>query len=311
MAEEEKYDLLVVLGPTASGKTRLGVALARALGGEILSADSRQVYRGLDLGTGKDLAEYRQGGPPVPYQLIDVAGLGEEYSVFRFQRDFFRALGEVRARGRLPVLVGGTGLYLEAVLEGYALVEVPEDPALRRELEGLSLDELQDRLAGLKRLHNVSDFKSRERLVRAIEVAEGQARAQGAGARPAWPALHPLVLGTRWPREELRARIRARLAERLAAGMLGEADRLLASGVSHARLRELGLEYRWMSRHRQGELGLEAMQAGLARAIAEFARRQESWFRRMERRGTPIHWIERAEPAEALEVVRREGRLTP
>jgi tRNA dimethylallyltransferase len=307
MPETDRHDLLVVLGPTASGKTRLGVALARALGGEILSADSRQVYRGLDLGTGKDLAEYREGGAPVPYHLIDVAEVGEEYSVFRFQRDFFRVLGEVRGRGRLPVLVGGTGLYLESVLAGYALVEVPEDPALRRELEGLSFEELQARLAGLKRLHNVSDFKSRERLVRAVEVAGGQARARA----PAWPALRPLVLGTRWPREELRARIRRRLEERLATGMLDEVDRLLAAGVSHARLRELGLEYRWLSRHRQGELERQELVDGLARAIAGFARRQESWFRRMERRGCAVRWIERAASEPALELVRREGRFTP
>jgi len=309
MPDAQPHDLLVVLGPTASGKTRLGVALARALGGEILSADSRQVYRGLDLGTGKDLAEYREGGPPVPYHLIDVADVAEEYSVFRYQRDFFAALGEVRARGRLPVVVGGTGLYLEAVLEGYAFVEAPEDPALRAELAGLPDEALRERLAALKRLHNVSDFKDRARLVRAIEIASAQARAREGGARPAWPALRPLLLGTRWPREVVRARIRARLEVRLRAGMLDEARGLLDAGVGHARLRELGLEYRWLSRQLAGEIDLPTLVDGLARDIGELARRQESWFRRMERRGARIHWVERAEPAAALEIVRREGRF--
>jgi tRNA dimethylallyltransferase len=303
-----RHDTLVVLGPTASGKTRLGVLLARALGGEILSADSRQVYRGLDLGTGKDLGEYREGGPAVPYHLIDLREPAAEYSAFHFQRDFFAAHAEVRARGRLPVVVGGTGLYLEAVLERYAFVEVPEDEALRAELQGLDPAALQARLAGLKPLHNVSDFKARERLVRAIEIAAGQARS--AGAAPAWPELRPLVLGTRWPRDELRARIRRRLEERLDAGLLDEVDRLHGAGLTYERMEALGLEYRFLARFRQGQLATrEALVDSLARAIQAFARRQESWFRRMERRGARIRWIDRAEPEAALELVRAELQL--
>lgn len=298
---EEGIRLLVVLGPTASGKTRMAVALARALGGEVLSADSRQVYRGLTIGTGKDLAEYGQ----VPVHLVDLLEPAERYSVYRFQRDCFGALRAVAGRGALPVLCGGTGLYLEAVLERYEMSEVAPDEKLRAELAALSLDALAARLARSRRLHNVTDLKSRQTLIRAVEIAE---RSAGAPA-PKWPALQPLVLGARWDRAELDSRIRARLVARIEAGMIEEAERLHAAGLSLARMDELGLEYRYLARLLAGELDREALVEQLGRAIRRFARRQLSWFRRMERRGWAIHWIDRADAGRALEIA--AGRFGP
>lgn len=279
-------DLLVVLGPTASGKTRLAVALARSLGGEIVSADSRQVYRGLDIGTGKDLEEYGE----VPYHLIDIADPGEEFNVFEFQRRAFAAFETIRSRGRLPILAGGTGLYLDAVLRGYRLVEVPENPVLREELAGLSDVALVERLERSGRpLHNTTDVTDRKRLVRAIEIAQGEAEA--AAGLPPLPEIRPLVLGIRWEREALRRRITARLRQRLEEGMIEEVERLHASGVGWETLEFYGLEYRFVARHLQGKLSRNDMFQKLNSAIHEFARKQETWFRRMERQGTEIRWV--------------------
>jgi len=279
-------NLIVFLGPTASGKTGLGVAAAQLLGGEIVSADSRQVFRGMDLGTGKDLAEYGA----VPYHLIDVAEAGAEFSVFAFQRACFEALEEIWGRGRMPVLVGGTGLYLDAVLQGYRLVEVPESPSLRAELALLDTEALRQRLLRLRpEQHNRSDLEQRERLVRAIEVAEGTAAAQGATAP--LPELHPAVYGLSWPRETLRRRITERLHERVRQGMLEEVAALHEQGVAWAALEYYGLEYRFIARHLQGELNRNDMLQKLASAIHQFAKRQETWFRRMERQGVAIRWL--------------------
>jgi tRNA dimethylallyltransferase len=297
---EPAFNLLVILGPTASGKTRLAVGAARALGGEIVSADSRQVYRGMDLGTGKDLAEYEE----VPYHLIDIVDPGYEFSVFEFQRRFFEAFADIRERGRLPILVGGTGLYLDAVLKGYRLVEVPENPELRRELAELDQDALAARLLELRPdLHNSTDLLDRQRLVRAIEIAEGE-EAAGAGLPPL-PSLRPLVFGIRWERQTLRRRITARLKERLEQGLIEEVARLHEEGVPWATLEYYGLEYRFVARHLQGELNRNDMFQKLNSAIHDFAKRQETWFRRMERQGTKIHWLEGAgEPlGEMLRVV--------
>jgi tRNA dimethylallyltransferase len=280
---------VVILGPTASGKTRLGVAAARLLGGEIISADSRQVFRGMDLGTGKDLAEYGE----VPYHLIDIAAPGEEFNVFVFQRRFFEAFTEIQGRGRLPVLVGGTGLYLDAVLKGYRLVEVPENPALRAELAEFSLQELSERLRRQRpQQHNTTDLLDLSRLVRAIEIAEGEAAA--VADLPPLPVLRPLVFGLRWARAELRRRISARLKERLDQGLLEEVTRLHAEGVAWERLEFYGLEYRFVARHLKGELSRDDMFQQLESAIHDFAKRQETWFRRMERQGIEIHWLEGA-----------------
>ena len=304
MTNEKSPNLLVILGPTASGKTRLGVGLARHFGGEILSADSRQVYRGMDLGTGKDLEEYGE----IPHHLIDIVDPGEEFSVFDFQRCFFEALADIRRRRRLPVLVGGTGLYLDAVLRGYRLVAVPENPRLRQELAELDDDRLRARLLALRpQLHNTTDLQERDRLVRAIEIAEGETAA--AAGLPPLPELRPVIFGVRWERTELRRRITARLKERLGQGMLEEAARLHAAGVPWETLEFYGLEYRFLARHLQGQLNRNDMLQKLNSAIHDFAKRQETWFRRMERQGTVIHWLDGAgEPlAEALRVLANGG----
>jgi tRNA dimethylallyltransferase len=295
-------NLLVILGPTASGKTTLGVRLAHALGGEILSVDSRQVYRGLDLGSGKDLAEYNVEGDPVPYHLIDIVDLDAEFSVFAYQRAFFEAFEDVQNRGRLPVAVGGTGLYLSAVLDGYRMVEVPENPVLREELAGLDMPALETRLRVLKpNLHNTSDLTDHARLVRAIEIAEHSRDHPPAPL----PEVRALVLGTRWPRVELRDRIAARLRERLDAGMIDEVAGLHAQGYSWERLDLLGLEYRFIARYLRGEIeNRKTLFAELNTAIAQFAKRQETWFRRMERLGTQIHWVDRADYAAALRILK-------
>jgi tRNA dimethylallyltransferase len=292
------FDLLVVLGPTASGKTRLGVQLAKALGGEVISADSRQVYRGMDIGTGKDLAEYGD----IPRHLIDIVNPGDEFSVFEFQRLFFEVYAAVRERGNFPVLVGGTGMYLQAVLQGYRLVETTPNTTLRRELADLSMAVLAERLKGsASRLHNTTDLLERERLVRAIEIVEYERE-----HRPEpIPEMKPLILGIRWEREALRRRIDVRLRERLAQGMIEEVERLHRQGVPWETLEFYGLEYRFIARHLKGELNRNDMFQKLGSAIHDFAKRQETWFRRMERSGIVIRWLNGAgDPfAEALEMV--------
>ncbi|KIH75723.1 tRNA delta(2)-isopentenylpyrophosphate transferase [Geoalkalibacter ferrihydriticus DSM 17813] len=286
MREKTDINLLVVLGATASGKTRLGVELARRLNGEIISADSRQVFRGMDLGTGKDLSEYGE----VPFHLIDIAEAGSEFSLFAFQRHFFSAFADIQRRGRLPLLVGGTGLYLDAVLRGYRLIEVPPDPSLRARLATLDDATLRARLRRLKpEQHNTTDLMERARLVRAIEIAEGERAA--AAELPPLPEVRPLVLGLRWERAALRRRIGLRLRERLAQGMVDEVARLHAAGVSWERLEFYGLEYRFIARHLQGALDYDTMLQQLATAIGQFAKRQETFFRRMERQGVEIHWV--------------------
>jgi tRNA dimethylallyltransferase len=309
LAGPDDHDLLVVLGPTACGKTRLGVALARALGGEIVSADSRQVYRGLDIGTGKDLAEYGSGAERVAHHLIDVVAPDEQYSLYHFQRACYAVFESLWARGRLPLLVGGSGLYIEAVIEGYALVAAPPDPALRAELKALDFDQLVERLrASRPQLHNTTDLTDRRKLERAIEIAE---RAQQTPPPPR-PQLRPLLLGTAFARETIYARIGQRLAQRLDEGLIEEVERLRAEGLSWQRLDELGLEYQHVAAYLRGHYASrEALHAGLWQAIRHFARRQLSWFRRMERRGWSIHWIPEADPQAALEVLRRHGRFGP
>ncbi|HEY6871462.1 MAG TPA: tRNA (adenosine(37)-N6)-dimethylallyltransferase MiaA [Geobacteraceae bacterium] len=295
------FDLLVILGPTASGKTRLGVGLARALSGEIISADSRQVYREMDIGTGKDLAEYGE----IPYHLIDIVAPGSEFDVFRFQRRFLEAFANIRGRGRLPILVGGTGMYLEAVLRGYRLIEVPENPDLRAELAGQSTEALAERLKrSATRLHNTTDLLDRNRLVRAIEIADYERD----HAPEPLPEIRPLVLGVRWERARLRERITARLRERLGNGLIAEVERLHAAGIPWERLEFYGLEYRYVARHLKGELTGNDLFQKLNSAIHDFAKRQETWFRRMERNGSAIRWVDGAgEPLdEALRIVAAE-----
>lgn len=285
--ETEKNKLLVVLGATAGGKTGLAVQAARQFAGEIISADSRQVYRGMDLGTGKDLQEYAE----VRYHLIDIAEPGSEYNVFQFQRDCFVALEDIWQRQQLPILCGGTGMYLDAVLRGYRLIEVPENPQLRAELEPWPDDQLRERLVLLKpELHNRTDLDDRSRLIRAIEIASGE-QAAAAELSPL-PELRPLVFGLQWPREILRQRIALRLQQRLDAGMIEEVQQLHASGVPWEKLEFYGLEYRLIAQHLQGQLSRNDMVQKLRSAIGQFAKRQETFFRRMEKQGVQIHWLD-------------------
>lgn len=297
-------NLLVLLGATASGKTRLGVELARLLQGDIISADSRQVYRGMDLGTGKDLAEYGE----VPYHLIDIVDPGYEFNVFEFQHRAYAAIEAIRQRDRLPLLVGGTGLYLDAVLRGYRLVAVAENPQLRSELAALAMAQLAERLLQLRpELHNSTDLTDRARLLRAIEIASGEAAA--AAGLPPPPEIRPLVLGLQWPRELLRQRITLRLKQRIEQGMIEEVAGLHATGVPWATLEFYGLEYRFIAQHLQGHLNRNDMTQKLGSAIHQFAKRQETWFRRMEKQGTRIHWLDaEGDPlGEAMGVIARES----
>lgn len=282
---DSPLSLLVVLGPTASGKTALGVRLALQAGGEIISADSRQVYRGMDIGTGKDLAEYGD----VPYHLIDIRDPSDEFSLFHFQQACLKALADIQGRGKVPVLVGGTGLYLESILRGYRLVEAPENPALRAELASLSHEELSGRLIQeAPSVHNTTDLLDRDRMIRAIEIAW-----HGKVHQPdPLPDIRPLIFGIRWERSALRKRITDRLKERIAGGMIEEVRDLHASGISWERLEFFGLEYRFIARHLRGELNRNDMFQKLNSAIHDFAKRQETWFRRMERNGIAIHWLD-------------------
>ncbi|MCD4688066.1 MAG: tRNA (adenosine(37)-N6)-dimethylallyltransferase MiaA [Desulfuromonadaceae bacterium] len=297
------YNLLVILGPTASGKTRLAVAAAQQFGGEIISADSRQVFRGMDIGTGKDLAEYGDS----PYHLIDIVEAGSEFSVFDFQERFVTAFKVIQSSGRLPMLVGGTGLYLDAALRRYRLVKVPENPALRAELAELDLNGLQHRLLQARpEQHNTSDLQDRERLVRAIEIAIGE---QDTAPLPL-PAIEPLVFGVRWDRPVLRQRITERLKQRLAEGMIEEVLHLHEAGIPYANLEYYGLEYRLIAQHLQGQLTRNDMFQKLNSAIHQFAKRQETWFRRMEKQGVAIHWLNGAgEPLKELLQVAAEAGL--
>jgi tRNA dimethylallyltransferase len=286
-------NLIVILGPTASGKTALAVQVARALGSEIISADSRQVYRGMNLGTGKDLSEYCIDGVRIPYHLIDIVDPDDDFSVFDYQQRFFRCFAEISSRDRLPVLVGGTGLYLESVLQGYRMCEVPENEALRHELAGRDMESLAMHYLSIRPgVHNKTDLLDRTRLIRAIEIAE---YSRGAQSLPSLPEIRAKVVGVRWERCLLRERISGRLRQRLADGMIDEVRALHASGISWERLHYFGLEYRYIGLYLQGVLDYEAMLRTLNIKIHQFAKRQETWFRRMERKGTVIRWLDGAD----------------
>ncbi|MFO7975011.1 MAG: tRNA (adenosine(37)-N6)-dimethylallyltransferase MiaA [Candidatus Hydrogenedentota bacterium] len=298
-----KTNMLVVLGPTASGKTTLGVRLAHAFGGEIISADSRQVYRGLDIGAGKDLSEYVIKGQAIPYHLIDVVDLSHEFSVFEYQQRCFAAIEEIWGRGGLPVMVGGTGLYIEAVLKGYRMVEAPENSVLREELAELSDEALAARLMALKpHLHNTTDLTDRNRLIRAIEIAQYSKDHPPAPA----PDIHAFILGARWERKMLRERIAKRLEQRFDAGMIAEVEGLRKQGVPLEKLHFLGLEYRYIAEFLEGRIAsYDELFQQLRTAICQFAKRQETWFRRMERNGVPIHWVDNADYDSAFALARK------
>ena len=289
--------LITLLGPTATGKTALAAVVADRLGGEIISADSRQVFRGLDIGTGKDLADYCVEGRPVPYHLIDICQPTEEYSAYRFMGDFKEAFAGIVQRGRQPILCGGTGLYIDAVVRSYRLADAPVDPDYRRSLEPFSDGELTARLAALAPLHNHTDTETRERLVRALEIQEFARTHPEAYIK--LPPMRHLVFGLRFPREVLVQRIERRLRDRMAEGMTAEVERLLAEGVPAERLLRLGLEYRHVTRFLTGACTQEEMFRDLFTDIRRFSKRQMTWFRRMERNGVAIDWIDGALPLEA------------
>lgn len=287
--EQKPYDLITVLGPTASGKTRFAVQLADRLGAEIISGDSRQVYRRMDLGTGKDLDDYRIGDRSVPYHLIDIVEPGTKYNVFEYQRDFLEAYNDIHRRGRKAVLCGGTGLYIESVLRAYRLSPVPQNPELRERLADKSLEELTALLATYKSLHNTTDVDTAQRAIRAIEIEEYY-RQTPLDRRP-FPKIESLTLGVDVSREVRRERISQRLRKRLDEGMCGEVERLLAEGIKPEDLIYYGLEYKYVTLYVMGQITFDEMAQQLEIAIHQFAKRQMTWFRGMERRGTPILWI--------------------
>ena len=290
------YDLVTILGPTASGKTPLAVALAYRLDAEIISGDSRQVYRRMDLGTGKDLADYVVDGKRIPYHLIDIVEPGYKYNVFEFQRDFFQAYDDIRQRGVLPILCGGTGMYIESVLKGYKLLPVPENPELRASLADKSLDELTTILVGYKKLHNSTDVDTVKRAIRAIEIEEYY-RQQPVSARE-FPAINSLVIGVDIDRDLRRTKITRRLKQRLDEGMVDEVRALLDAGIPAEDLIYYGLEYKYLTLYAVGQLTYDEMFHQLEIAIHQFAKRQMTWFRGMERRGFNIHWIDASLPME-------------
>lgn len=290
------YDLLAVIGPTASGKTAFAVRLALALGGEVISADSRQVYRGMDIGTGKDLEEYVVEGQQVPCHLVDIVEAGYKYNVFEYQADFLRVWEDCRRRGVVPVLCGGSGLYVEAVLKGYKLLAVPVNGELRASLEGVPLPELAARLATYKKLHNTTEIDTPKRAIRAIEIEEYY-RTHPYEEKD-FPQLRPLIVGVEVSREVRRERITRRLHERLEQGMVEEVRQLLDSGVAPEDLIYYGLEYKYLTLYLTGKLSYDAMVEQLNVAIHQFAKRQMTWFRKMEREGFEIRWLDAGLPLE-------------
>lgn len=299
--ENKDIDLICVLGPTASGKTRYAVALARELnrlrgvnasegsvnaGAEILSGDSRQVYRGMDIGTGKDLSEYEE----IPYHLIDIVDAGTKFDLYQYQKAFEKAYKDIIDRGGIPILCGGSGLYLEAATCGYSIPDVPQSPELRAELEAKSTEELISMLAGLKPLHNKTDIDTRKRLIRALEIAIWQKGHQVENT--SYLPKKTYYIGTLVSREERNRRIDARLDARIAEGMADEVKGLLDSGIPAENLTYYGLEYKFVTQYVLGVLSLEEMKMLLGNAIHQFAKRQMTWFRGMERKGIKIHWVE-------------------
>lgn len=282
--------MITIVGPTASGKTSLAASLACALDTEIISGDSRQVYAGMDIGTGKDIADYTVGGKTIPYHLIDILPAGSKYTIFNFQKDFLQAYNDITARGKEPVFCGGSGLYVESVLRGYRLFDVPENPALRKSLQDKTLEELTAILSSFKTLHNTTDVDTVKRAIRAIEI-ETYYQTIPAEQR-SFPELPNITFGIDIPRELRRERITRRLHQRLEEGMVDEVRRLLDSGIAPEDLIYYGLEYKFLTLYLIGQMSYDRMVHDLEIAIHQFAKRQMTWFRGMERRGIRIHWID-------------------
>lgn len=298
------HELITIVGPTASGKTSFAALLADALDAEIISADSRQVYRRMNIGTGKDLADYTVNGRQIPFHLIDICEPGRKYNVFEYQHDFYRVYEEIRRRSRLPILCGGTGMYVEAVLRGYRLLDVPPDPVLRERLKDKPLAELEQLLSSYKKLHNKTDIDTVQRAIRAIEIEEYY-RIQPPAANEYQPP-DSLIIGIDPGRELRRERISKRLKARLDEGMAEEVRSLLAEGLSPEDLIYYGLEYKYLTLYITGRLSFEEMVKQLEIAIHRFAKRQMTWFRGMERRGFTIHWVDALLPdSEKVEWTRR------
>lgn len=309
-----KHSMITILGPTASGKTSLAAALAAQIdtldasiwggstkGAEIISADSRQVYRGMDIGTGKDLEDYTVEGKLIPYHLIDICDAGTKYNLFQYQQDFYDAYLDITHRGVLPILCGGTGLYIESVLKGYHLSPVPQNPALRSSLEGKTLEELTDMLVDLKakngsHMHNRTDVDTAQRAIRAIEIETYNL--EHPMPERELPAVDSLVIGVSIDRDARRDKITRRLKQRLENGMVEEIKGLLDRGIPAENLLYYGLEYKFITEYVIGKTSYEEMLRGLEIAIHQFAKRQMTWFRGMERRGFTIHWIDALQPME-------------
>jgi len=297
-------DLITILGPTASGKTSFAVSLAYNLDTEIISADSRQVYRQMDLGTGKDLSEYIVEGKKIPYHLIDIADAGYKYNLFEYKQDFERVYEQIKSEGKLPILCGGTGLYIEAVLKDYKLVNVPENLKLRKSLEHKNLSELTEILQSYKQLHNTTDIDTAKRAIRAIEIVDYQSKYETTEliTKP----INSLIIGLDISREERRGRISRRLRERLNQGMIEEVAEIMKNGVSAEDLIYYGLEYKFITNYLVGDLTYDEMVLQLEVAIHQFAKRQMTWFRGMEKRGFEIHWIDALLPQEEkVEIVKK------
>lgn len=282
--------VIVILGPTACGKTSVATHLAAEIGAEIVSADSRQVYRGMDLGTGKDISEYVVDGVEVPYHLIDIVEPGSEYNLFFFQNDFINAFNGINKRGNYTILCGGTGMYINSILKKKRLLEVPINEELRIELRGLPVEELQKRVVSLKSLHNTTDLLNVDRLVRAIEIGEYEMKNRDS-LNSQFPEFKSLVFGINYDREIVMKRINDRLKQRLDSGMIEEVEKLMETGVTAEMLLFYGLEYRYITRYILGEIDYNEMFTLLNIAIRQFAKRQMTYFRRMEREGVNINWI--------------------
>lgn len=290
-----EYNSVVVLGPTAVGKTAIGVQIALKYNGEIISADSRQTYKGLDIGSGKDLKEYFVSGRQIPFHLIDVATLDKEYTVFHYQQDFYRVFPEILNRSALPVVVGGTGMYLDAIIRNYDLIDVPENKELRSSLEKKNLEELGKMYLSLRPdLHTKADLLERDRVVRGIEIAlcKGEEARKIRERMIARPDIRPFIIGTTFDREKIRENIYCRLLERIDEGMIEEVENLHNQGVPYERLEKLGLEYRYCALYLQGKCQTrDEMVEKLFISIRQFAKRQETWFRFMEKNGVKINWL--------------------
>ncbi len=291
------YDLLVITGPTASGKTSLAVSVISRLKGEIISADSRQVYRGMNIGTGKDYDDYLVDGVRIPCHLIDIADPGYKYNVFEYQRDFIKVYSSLKERNVFPVVCGGSGMYADSIITGYRMFEVPHDSGLRSKLEKKSMEELKEILSTYKNLHNTTDIDTRKRVIRAVEIEHFNRNREK--RRTEFPKFRSLVVGVLFDRDTRRQRISERLKQRLKSGMIDEVKHLIEQGVRTEMLIYYGLEYKFITYYLEGKLTYDEMVGDLEMAIHQFAKRQMTWFRGMEKRGTKIHWVEGLLPLEA------------